>query len=286
MIDTGGDGPQRPRRIRADLDGDVGRRMDEGIDEDEIFGDDGGIVVLLAPGRVVAGGAAAVAGRCRVGTVVEDQFLVLDRRRRVAGLVRGNVGWEHVAPAVVGHVLDVAVGAVRHAGNVVEGADVVRFTVVVPGEDLCGRKLGKSEYQSTGGEAGIYLDELGLGVDDLLPAIVPQVVAVPEPVLAGQVGVKPGRDTHHVGLVAGLGQDVLPGRVDGRIHAVGSVGPHVPGERAIDLLESVRVRALEAGPFGNDKSATDTALDAGPVADMADAFKGGDDGEVVVSGLR
>ena len=49
--------------------------------------------------------------------------------------VGGDVLGEEVAPVVVGGVVDVMVGVCGDAGRA-DGADVVGFAVVVPGDDL------------------------------------------------------------------------------------------------------------------------------------------------------
>ena len=79
-------------------------------------------------------GAAVGAGRGRVRAVVVDNLL----SRGVGGFavfVGGDVLGEKVAPVVVRVVVDVAIGVGGDARGA-DGADVVGFTVVVPGDDL------------------------------------------------------------------------------------------------------------------------------------------------------
>lgn len=131
-----------------------------------------GELVLQLSSRV-KGRVAGSAGVAQSAAVSNDD--VFFGGRGGPFLVEVDQPGELFAPAVVGHVLDVVVRGFAVLEGlvlaVVKRADVVGFAVVVPRDDL---------------------EELGLGVEaeDLGPAVVPQVVAVPEPVLvvAREVG--------------------------------------------------------------------------------------------------
>lgn len=128
-------GAQLRGGVGADLDGDVGRSADDDVEVDGVEGNVGGGVRGRLPVRV-AGGAAGAAGAGRVGAVRVDDLLRGDGEGGgVPVLVGVDVVGEEVAPAVVGHVGDVLFGA-GGEGFGVKGADVVRFTKVVPGQDL------------------------------------------------------------------------------------------------------------------------------------------------------
>jgi len=89
---------------------------------------------------------------------------------------------------------------------IVHGPDVVGLAIVVPRDDL---------------------HKVGLQVPHLLPARVPEVVAVPEPVLvvARQVGVEPGRHGHHVRLPV---ERLEVRSVDVGCHVVRAIRPSGP----------------------------------------------------------
>ena len=132
-------------------------------------------------------GPAVGARRCGVGAVVIDDFLGRGVRR-AAVLVCGDVLGKEVAPVVVGVLVDVAVGVGGDAGGT-DGADVVGFAVVVPGDNLRGgEQVGRME-----GDGGTNLDKVGLDLEDLIPASRPEVVASQDPVLAPlwEFGVEP-----------------------------------------------------------------------------------------------
>jgi len=133
--------PQRSRGPRPDLDADVRGAGDEDGQENLVLSDDGGVVdgLVGVDGGAVAGGAAGGAGAGGVEAVPEDELLGGGGDGGgggVAALVGVDVVREDVAPVVVRHVGDVALGAGGDAGP--DGTDVVRFAVVVPGDDLGG----------------------------------------------------------------------------------------------------------------------------------------------------
>lgn len=83
-----------------------------------------------------AAGAAVGARGCGVWAVVVDEFL--DRGvRSCAGFVRCNVLGKEVAPVIMRVVVDVAVGICWNAGRA-DGADVLGFAIIIPGDDLEG----------------------------------------------------------------------------------------------------------------------------------------------------
>lgn len=137
MIDATGRRPQRRRRAGPDLNADIRGTADEDGEEDFILRDERGVVdgLVGVNGGAVPRRAAGGAGVGGVEAVPEDELLGFDGGGgRVAALVGVDVVGEDVAPVVVRHVVDVALGAVRDAGP--DGADVVRFAVIVPGDDL------------------------------------------------------------------------------------------------------------------------------------------------------
>ena len=164
------------------------------------------------------------------------------------------------------HVLDVVEGrsaVCRVKGLVllvVQRADVVRFPKIVPRDDLHVVRPAIVQTQ------------------DLLPPVVPQIVALPDPVLAvpRQVGVEPRRDGHHVGLAR---ERVVVRGICVRCHLLLALGPGVPAEQAVgDAVgeRNGRVRA-DRRPVRHEE-ALGGCLDLGPVAGAADAFEGGHQG--------
>lgn len=141
MIDAGSRRPQGRGGATADLDAHVRRAADEHGQENFVLRDDRGVVdgFVGVDGGAVPRGAAGGAGTGRVESVPEDELLVLGLdggRGGVAALVGVDVVREDVAPVVVRHVGDVALRFRGDAGP--DGPDVVRFAVVVPGDDLEG----------------------------------------------------------------------------------------------------------------------------------------------------
>ena len=164
-----------PRRsgVASDLDVDGRGSYDEDVDVDIVLEEIARRVRLLALTRVIARGTtscgASIGGG--VGAVVEDDFVGSDSGSRGI-LVSGDVKGEQVTPVVVGHVVDVA-GCAFGDPLRADGADVVRFAIVVPGDDF---------------------DQFGLQGDDLFPAGGPEAIAAPEPIFVplGEIGVEPG----------------------------------------------------------------------------------------------
>lgn len=119
----------------ADGHRDCTGRIEEGVYEDFLLrdlcrrnGDSGA--------RNTAVGAPVGASGRGVRAVVVDKFLN-GRVGGGAGFIGGDVLREEVAPVVVRVVVDIAVGVGGDAGGA-DGADVVGFAVVVPGDDLGG----------------------------------------------------------------------------------------------------------------------------------------------------
>ena len=172
--------------------------------------------------------------------------------RGVSGLVGGNVIREQLSPSVVRVVRHIAL---RARGNAVSayGSDVVALAKVIPGQDL---------------------DKVRVDLKGLFPAVVPQSVAIPQPVLGPlrKVGVEPGRDGHHVGLGA---ERRLPALVFVSSHLVGSNGPSIPVESTIDVA-NLRLEALrtETRPVRHEE-AIGRALDSRPIAGVVSSLKGG-----------
>ena len=110
-----------------------GGRLKEHINEDAVLGylsrrDDD----LSARNGAV--GSAVLASGHGVRSVVDDDLLVLGSHG-LAVLVCGDVLREEITPVVVRVVVDVAVRVCNNAGRS-DGADVVGFSIVVPGNDL------------------------------------------------------------------------------------------------------------------------------------------------------
>ena len=209
---------------RGRRDGDGGGAADLDVDARGAGGEDGeedGVDVALARRvarlvrGVVADSAAVCAGGRRVEPVPEGEVLGVVRGWwRGARLVGLDIVGQVVEPGGVRDAVDVPGGARGDAGLVDRvGAYVVRLAPVVPREDL---------------------DELGLQVAHFGPALVPQVVAAPQPVLAvlRQVAVEPGADGHHVRLAAKR-VEVL--HVGGVVQVVGARGPRVPAQQAVNV---------------------------------------------------
>ena len=103
----------------------------------------------------------------------------------------------------------------------------------------------------------------------------PQAVTAPQPVLgritgtAGDVGVEPRRNAHHVGFAT---QDRLPCGIDGEGHWVRAVWPDVPRQGAIHVGEGAG-RSFGAGPVGDEKAAGG-GLDPRPVCRVGNTFEG------------
>lgn len=115
-----------------------------------------------------------------------------------------------------------------------------------------------------------YLDHFWLQLDGLLPAVVPEVIASPEPVLRPlrDVGVEPWRDTHHVRLAL---QDRLPRFVAGCVLILRTVGPGVPGKGSVDLVGG-EVVSLQTGP-GWHEEASSRCFDRCPIIYTIRPFK-------------
>lgn len=85
-----------------------------------------------------------------------------------------------------------------------------------------------------------HLNELRQDIKDLLPAVEPEAVAVPVPVLSElrEVGVEPGRDGHHEGL---SWNSTDPGsiRVDGLLGRALVVWPGIPWDCSLEKKNSL-----------------------------------------------
>lgn len=138
MIDTTRHRLQRRHCVPTNLNIHVRRTRHQHAQEDfvlrEEFGVvDRGVLRFMVPRRATCG--ARLRG---VNTIPEDELFLVDGvGGGVGALVGVDVVGEEVAPAVVRHVVDVGLGAFGDAGGA-DGADVVGFAVVVPGDDLGG----------------------------------------------------------------------------------------------------------------------------------------------------
>ncbi len=110
----------------------LGALADEDVDGDLVEGHllDG----VRCVARLVAGGAAVGARSRRVRLVVIHHFLVR-YRRRLAVLITGYIIREEVPPRVMRMGEDVA-ARTRGQTRRLDGADVVAFAIVVPGDNL------------------------------------------------------------------------------------------------------------------------------------------------------
>lgn len=81
-----------------------------------------------------------------------------------------------------------------------------------------------------------HLNKLRQDVKNLLPAVEPEGIAVPVPVLSElrEIGIEPGRDGHHEGLSRNRA-DPSPIRVDGLVGGAASVRPSVPWDCSSSL---------------------------------------------------
>lgn len=131
--------------------------------------------------------AARPTRRIRINPIPRDDLLLVDSGRRPI-LIRINDIRQQRPPAIMREPIRVIKrGTARGEKAIIispQRPNVVGLAEVVPRDDL---------------------DEVGRERGDLFPAVVPQVVAAPEPVLRppGQVGEEPGADGHHVGAFAG-----------------------------------------------------------------------------------
>ena len=136
MVRARGGGTHLRRGVAANLNGDIGRSADDDVEVDGVKGAVGGWVSVCLPVGIT-GRSTSAAGAGRVKTMGVDDFFLVDRAGgRVAIFVSVDVVGENLAPTIVLHVGDVSFGAGRERLGV-ERADVVGFTIVVPGEDLC-----------------------------------------------------------------------------------------------------------------------------------------------------
>lgn len=118
----------------------------------------------------------------------------------------------------------------------------------------------------------MYLHQIRLHLDHMLPAIIPQIVPPPQPVLVplGQVGVEPRRHGHHVRLPA---ERRDPGLVAGGGHVLRADGPGIPAEEAVDEVECRHQPGRsQTGPAGDERDAGGLD-DLAPVVDIARAFE-------------
>ena len=98
-----------------------------------------------------------------------------------------------------------------------------------------------------------------------------------------KVRVEPGRNGHHVGFGS---KRRLPALVLIRGHLVGSDGPGIPVESAIDIAD-LRLEALgtETRPVGHEEAVC-RALDSCPVTSVVGSFKGRHQGLAIDLELR
>jgi hypothetical protein len=118
----------------ADADLDLGVACEEHIVKNPIFHYDVRRVLELQLVYCVACGAAVRAGPILINLVPCYEALFHDGGG--SGLIHGDVVWERLTPAVVGHVLDIVERSTANVESlilaVVQGADIVRLAVVIP----------------------------------------------------------------------------------------------------------------------------------------------------------
>lgn len=169
------------RDTRLDVDGDGSVRSGGNDDSSGLVnhGDhEDGILIKVRS----SGFGNGVAARCAlgVGAVIVDKFFFGDGGGGRAGFESRNVGSCDVSPGIMSHSLDPFDGtsittSVDRGVIIMQRADVVRFAKVIPG----------NEFQ-----------ELGVNLEDLVPASTPKSVREEDPVLvigvSSVVGVEPG----------------------------------------------------------------------------------------------
>ncbi len=157
----------------ADGYGDGSGGAEEGVDEDFLLRDLRRGNNDSSAGNTAVGAAVGTRGH-GVRAVVVDELLD-GGVRSDAVFVRGDVLGEEVAPVVVRVVVNVAVGVCGNARGA-DGADVVGFAIVIPGDDLGGELVFEWQVRGRGRGRGTNFDEFGLDFEYLVPAGGPEVV--------------------------------------------------------------------------------------------------------------
>lgn len=154
--------------------------------EDPVLSNGRGSQFALHLAQSVASCATTCTGSVGVESIPRHHTFLRDGSNAV--LVSIDQEGQHNAPAVVWHTTSIVERRQTPreglVGLFVEGSNVVGHSVVVPADDL---------------------DELGHESKYLLPAIVPQIISTPEPILtskAWHVCEEPWRDGHHIWLAA------------------------------------------------------------------------------------
>jgi hypothetical protein len=171
---------------------------------------------LLLAGRI-SSGTTSWARRIWHETVPRNDLLKCNGWCSSGLIGINNVGKEG-SPAI----MRISISVVKRSSTVTEESeivssewtDIMRLAIVIPGNDL--NKLRR------------YLDYL-------LPAIIPQIIASPHPVLSKsrEICIKPGANRHHIWLSLGTKRSNIS-LITGRRYVHGSDGPCVPAEKPID----------------------------------------------------
>lgn len=156
-----------------------------------------------------------------------------------------------------------------------------------------------------------HLNKLWQDVKDLLPAVEPEGVAVPVPVLSElrEIGIEPGRDGHHEGLSRNSA-DPSPIRVDGLVGRAAPMWPSVPWDCSSSLalvwistklsdfffgsltgsVNRVQVRLERLGSHGrprrNEEQCASALLNLGPLGNEVGSLEGRDERLIVNLELR
>jgi hypothetical protein len=250
----------------ANTDRHVGRRLQQRRVEDPILHDGprAGRVCPLDT-QLPRRGLPAQTRRARIEPEPRDHPLLVETRIPPPALVQINHIRQKLPPAIMRHPLGIVEGRIPHRKNpqvvLVHGADVVRLAVVVPGDDL---------------------HILGRQFEHLLPAVEPEVVPAPGPVLVEhrQVRVEPRRDGHDVRPPVQRSDVLL---VQRGVHVVCAGGPSMPAHQAVDDGAAGCGLDPERGPVGDEEEVRlrimpDVLPDVGVLA----ALEGRDERLVVV----
>ena len=256
--------------IDSDLESSI---VSEESDNEDLVGhglDTVGATLEVVTGSVVGrnhGGISSIAVEILQRRAVPVNDTVLSDVRSdigITSLVSSNVRDGHIQPSTVGKTvgpLGVTIVEVRG----VETTDVVRLSVIVPGDDF---------------------EELGSKGEDLSPSVVPERVTREDPVLAEgdlrtEVGREPRRDRSKVGLSSkGIGVSLVTIsnadiRSTIRSLVVAVVGPGHPVEGTVNGGEV----ALSGVEVGDEEEVASSGTESGDVESVTS--EGGGEGLAV-----
>ena len=244
----------------------VGRRLQQRRIEDPILHEDPRASrVCPLDTQLARRGLPTHTRTARIKPVPRDHPLLIKTRILPPALIHINHVRQKRPPAIMRHPLGIVEGGIAHRENpqvvLMHGANVVRLAVVVPGDDL---------------------HILGRQLEHLLPAVEPEIVPAPGPVLVEhrQVSVEPRRDGHDVRPPVQR-RDVL--LVQRGVHIVCAGRPRVPAHQAVDDGAAGCRLDAQRGPVGDEEEVglrvvPDVLPDVGALA----ALEGRDERLVVV----